>query len=91
MKKALRILAVLVLLAAGITWLATGATIGWTKTSAAVKTLDPVTGIEGISYQKKFIAGVDFLGGAAAVAGALAVASFFFRNKKQTQTEPAKN
>jgi hypothetical protein len=85
MMKALRILAVLVLLAAGVTWLATGATIGWTKTSVAVKTLDPVTGIDGISYEKKFIAGVDFLGGAAAVAGALAVTSFFFRNKKQTE------
>ena len=85
MKKTLRILAVLVLLAAGTTWLVTGATIGWTKTSVAVKTLDPVTGIEGISYQKKFIAGVDFLGGAAAIAGVLAVTSFFFRNKKQTE------
>ena len=86
MKKALRILAVLVLLAAGTTWLVTGASRGWTKTSVAVKTLDPVTEIEGITYQKKFIAGVDFLGGAVAVAVALAGASFFFRNKKQTQT-----
>jgi hypothetical protein len=85
MKKTLRILAVLVLLAAGTTWLVTGATVGWTKTSVAVKTLDPVTEIEGITYQKKFIAGVDFLGGAAAVAAALAGASFFFRNKKQIE------
>jgi hypothetical protein len=51
-----------------------------------VKTLDPVTEIEGITYQKKFLPGVDFLGGAAAVAVALAGTSFFFRNKKQTQT-----
>jgi hypothetical protein len=85
MKKALRILAVLVLLAAGVTWLATGATIGWTKTSVMVKTPDPVTGIDSISYQKKFIAGVDFLGAAALGAGVLAGASFFFRNKKPTQ------
>jgi len=53
MKKALRILAVLVLLAAGTTWLATGASRGWTKTSVMVKTADPVTGIDGISYEKK--------------------------------------
>jgi hypothetical protein len=51
----------------------------------AIQTLDPVTEIEGITYQKNFLPGVDFLGGAAAVAGALAVASFFFRNKKQTE------
>lgn len=86
MKKTLRILAVLVLLAAGATWLATGANRGWTKTSVAVKTLDPVTGIEGITYQNKFLPGVDFLGGAAAIAAVLAGASFLFRNKKQTQT-----
>jgi hypothetical protein len=86
MKKTLRILAVLVLLAAGTAWLVTGANRGWTKTSVAVKTLDVVTGIEGITYQKKFLPGVDFLGGAAAVAAVFAGASFFFRNKKQTQT-----
>jgi hypothetical protein len=86
MKKTLRILAVLVLLAAGATWLVTGASRGWTKTSVMVKTLDPVTGLDGISYEKKFIAGVDFLGAAALGAGLLAGASLFFRNKKTIQT-----
>ena len=87
MKKTLQLLAVLVLLAAGATWLATGTNRGWTKTSVAVKTLDPVTGIEGISYEKKFLPGVDFLGAAALGAGVLAGASLFFRNNKQTQTK----
>jgi hypothetical protein len=87
MKKILQLLAVLVLLAAGATWLATGTNRGWTKTSVAVKTLDPVTGIEGISYEKKFLPGVDFLGAAALGAGVLAGASLFFRNNKQTQTK----
>lgn len=86
MKRILQILAVLVVLAAGATWLVTGANRGWTKTSVAVKTLDPVTEIEGITYQKKFLPGVDFLGGAAAIAVVLAGASFFFSNKKQIQT-----
>jgi len=40
-----------------------------------VKTLDPVTGIEGISYQKKFLPGVDFLG--AAFGGAAMLAARF--------------
>ena len=86
MKRILQLLAVLVLLAAGATWLATGANRGWTKTSVAVKTLDPVTGIEGISYQKKFIAGVDFLGAAFGGAVLLAGASLFFRKPKTNQT-----
>ncbi|MDD5139445.1 MAG: hypothetical protein PHY43_04185 [Verrucomicrobiales bacterium] len=86
MKRILQILALLVVLAAGATWLVTGANRGWTKTSVAVKTLDPVTEIEGITYQKKFLPGVDLLGCAAAVAVVLAGASFFFRNNKQAQT-----
>jgi hypothetical protein len=85
MKKTLRVLAVLVLLAAGATWLATGASRGWTKTSVMVKTPDPVTGLDGISYEKKFIAGVDFLGAAALGAGLLAAASLFFRKPKINQ------
>jgi len=91
MKRVLQLLAVLVLLAAGVTWLTTGASRGWTKTSVMVRTPDPVTGLDGISYEKKFIAGVDFLGAAAAGAGLLAGTSLFFRNKKPTQTKPAKN
>ena len=87
MKKILQILALVVVLAAAITWLATGANRGWTKTSVPVKTLDEVTGIEGITYQSKFLPGVDFLGAAIIVAGALAGSSLFFRNKNKKQTE----
>ncbi|HEY5041317.1 MAG TPA: hypothetical protein VIK53_04885 [Verrucomicrobiae bacterium] len=85
MKRILQLLAVLVLVSAGIIWLATDANRGWTKTSVMVKTLDPVTGIEGISYEKKFLPGVDFLGASVVGAGVLAGISLFFRNQKQTQ------
>jgi hypothetical protein len=85
MRRALQLLAALVILAAGITWAATGANRGWTKTSVQVKTLDPVTGIEGITYQKKFIAGVDFLGAAFGGAVLLAGSSFLFRKPKANQ------
>ena len=84
MKRILQLMAVLVLLAAGATWLATGANRGWTKTSVVVKTLDPVTEIEGISYQKKFLPGLDFLGGSALLAGLLGGTSLFFRKKNQS-------
>jgi hypothetical protein len=87
MKKTLQLLAVLVLLAAGATWLATGANRGWTKTSVVVKTLDPVTGIDGISYEKKFLPGVDFLGAAFGGAVLLAGASLFFRKPKTNQAK----
>lgn len=86
MKRTLQILALFIVLASGITWLATGANRGWTKTSVPVKTLDEVTGIEGITYQKKFLPGVDFLGAAFGGAVLLAGASFFFR-----KSQPHKN
>jgi hypothetical protein len=85
MKRTLQILAVLVVLATAATWLATGANRGWTKTSVEVKTLDPVTGIDGITYQKKFLPGVEFLAVGAFGAVVLGGASFLFRNKTITK------
>ena len=85
MKKILRRLALLGLVGASITWLATGANRGWTKTSEPVKTMDEVTGIEGITYQKRFAPGLDFLGAALLGAGILTGVSFLFR-KKPNQT-----
>jgi len=90
MKKTLNILALAVVLAAGVTWAATGANRAWTKTSVKVETLDPVTGIEGITYQDKFLPGVDFLGAAAALAAALAGSSLLIRGKNKTTSSNQK-
>ncbi len=85
MKRTLQILALVVALGGVITWAATGANRAWTKTSVPVKTLDEVTGIEGITYKKQFLPGVDFLGAAFGGAALLAGASFFFRKPKTNQ------
>ena len=85
MKRTLQSLALLVVLGAAVTWLVTGANRGWTKTSVPVKTLDEVTGIEGITYQKKFLPGVDFLGATFGGAVLLAGASLFFRKQNNQQ------
>jgi hypothetical protein len=81
MKKTLRILAVLIALGGAAYWLAAGANPGWTKNRVEKRTLDEVTGIEGITYEDRFVPGVDFLGGAVVGAGTLIGLSFFFRNK----------
>ena len=56
------LVALAVAIAVAGVWVATGAHWGWTKTSVEKKIVDEVTGIEGRSYEKRFVAGVDFLG-----------------------------
>ena len=87
MKNFMRVIALVVGLGAVATWLATGAHRGWTKTSVGKKTIDEVTGIEGIAYESRFVPGMDFLGAALVGAGALASISFLFRSKS-TSTIP---
>ena len=88
MKRRIQILALLVAAAAVLAWVTTGANRGWTKTSVPVKTLDEVTGIEGITYRQQFVPGVDFLGAALLGAGVLAGASLFFRKKPTVPIQP---
>jgi hypothetical protein len=80
-KLALRSLAGVLVLSAGLFWLSAGANRGWTRTSIPVKTVDEITGIEGIDYRKQFVPGVDFLGLAVVTAGFLAGASFLIRHR----------
>jgi hypothetical protein len=81
MKNILFVLALLLAIGAGSFWAVSGASRGWTKTSVAVKTVDEVTGLEGVQYQSRFVPGLDFLGGSLAGAAVLLGASFLFRNK----------
>ncbi|MBK9140402.1 MAG: hypothetical protein IPM17_16850 [Verrucomicrobia bacterium] len=85
MRRFVRILAVLVAVSAVAFWAATGANRGWTKTSVPVKTLDEITGIEAITYEDRFLPGVDFLGAAGVAAGLLVGVSFLFRKQTQQQ------
>jgi hypothetical protein len=81
MKRGLQILAAVVALGVVVSWASLGAGRGWTKTEKPIKTMDEVTGIEGISYQKGFWPGVDFLGAGLIGAGVLAGVSVLFRSK----------
>lgn len=84
MKTALRIVALVVALGALGSWLALGANTGWTKNRIEKKTIDEVTGIEAITYEDKFIPGIEILGGAILGAGALAGVSFVVGRKQKT-------
>lgn len=86
MKRTLRFIALAVALAAALAWLVLGANRGWTRTSTAVKTLDEVTGIEGIQYRKAFVPGLELLGSAWLGAGLLAGVSLLIPNHQPKKT-----
>jgi hypothetical protein len=83
MKRILRIVAVLVALGGLGYWLAAGANTGWTKNRVEKRTMDEITGIEAVTFEDRFVPGVDFAGGVAVGAATLLAISFFIR-KKQT-------
>jgi hypothetical protein len=82
MKRTLRLLSLCIAIAAAIAWFALGANRGWTRTSLPVKTVDEVTGIEGIQYNKKFVPGLELLGAVFLGATLLAGSSFVLRNQQ---------
>ena len=69
-------------------WLATGLNIGWTKTSVPVRALDETTGLEAITYEKRFVPGVDFLGASLLGSVILGGASLLFRKKPTNDIKP---
>ncbi len=81
MRKVLRITALLVLLAGLGVWIATGCHRGWSSTTSTRWEKDPVTDIDFPVVEKRFTAGVDFLGTGLLAAGVLGAASFLARKK----------
>jgi hypothetical protein len=85
MRLALRLLAVLVIAGTLAWWAATGAHRGWSKDSVEVRTLDEITGIEQITYDDRFVPGVDTLAISGAVAAAMAGLSFVFGRRRRAK------
>jgi len=83
MKRFLRFVAILLTCLGLTVWFVAGANRGWTKNRVEKRTIDEITGIEGISYEQRFVPGIDFLAGIAVGAGALAAVSFLFRKKEK--------
>ena len=88
MKRALRMLALLLAVVSALGWFSLGANRGWTHTSVPVTTVDEVTGLEGIQYRRQFVPGLEFLGGALLAAAFLAGASPLFPNQQIKQNTP---
>ena len=79
--KALRLFAGILLVGGVLAWLVTSAHRGWTKTSVPRKTVDEVTGIEGVAYESRFVPGVDFVAMALLGSGLLAGISWLIHKR----------
>ncbi len=86
----LRVAAAAVLTAGLAVWLAGGAHAGWTRTSVEVRTLDEVTGIEGVTYEKRFLPGIEVLVLTVLASAGLAGASLFFRTGRLSTLSQAR-
>ena len=81
MRTILRFIALFVCLITLVVWLFGGANAGFTKTSVKVETIDSITEQTIVRWEKRFVAGVDFLGAGFAVGALLFGCSFLFRMK----------
>lgn len=87
MRTILRLAALFIALVTLVLWLFGGPNTGWTKTSVQVKTVDPVTDQDIITWERRFLPGVDFLGGGLLAGALLFGASFLFRRKTSSLPE----
>jgi hypothetical protein len=87
MRTTFRLAALFVALVTLVLWLFGGPNTGFTKTSVPVNTIDPVTDQEIITWDKRFLPGVEFLGGGLLVGAVLFGVSFFFRKNTSPVTE----
>ena len=80
-RSGLRAAALAVVLATLGFWAAKGAHTGWSMHQVPTKQTDEITGLEFVTYEKRYVPGVDFLGIAAGVAAGLFAVSFFVQRK----------
>lgn len=77
----LRLAALVLLLAVIGFWTAKGAHRGWSMNQVPVKQVDEITGIEFVTYQDRFVPGIEFLGAGTGLAAGLFILSLFFKPK----------
>ena len=77
----LRILALVLILVSTVFWISTGSHTGFSKDRVEIPQVDPITQIEYVDYEERFVMGVEFL----ALAYGLGITgfglSFAFRRK----------
>lgn len=87
LRLALRVVALVVLLGSAGFWAAKGAHTGWSMDQVPKKQTDEITGIEFVTYEKRYVPGIDFIGLGAGVAAGLFAVSFLVQRKTSHPTQ----
>lgn len=85
-RQVLRLAAVTLFLATVGFWAAKGAHTGWSQNKVPVKQTDEITGIEYVTYEDRFVPGVEILGAGTGLATGLFVVSLLFNSKTTNPT-----
>ena len=75
-------IALAVLIATGLFWYTQGANTDWTRHTVSIPQIDPVTQAEYTIEKPKYVPGIEFIGGSAAVVVALFSSSFLFSTSR---------
>jgi len=67
-------------------WSGKGAHTGWSMDHVPTPQVDEITGIEFITYEERFVPGIEWLGGAVGLAILFFGLSLFFRTKEKPTT-----
>jgi len=78
----LRLVAAFCLVFGIVYWSGKGAHTGWSMDRVPSPQVDEITGIEFVTYEERFVPGIEWLGGAIGLATLSFGLSFFFRTKK---------
>lgn len=76
-----RIFALLVLLGTSGFWAAKGAHRGWSQNKVPISQKDEITGLDYVTYEDRFVPGIEFLGAGVGLAFGLFAASFLIQRK----------
>jgi len=89
MRSFIRMIALAALIATGLFWYTQGANTDWTRHTVSIPQIDPVTQAEYTIEKPKYVPGIEFIGGSAAVVVALFSSSFLFStSRKRRPIEP---
>jgi hypothetical protein len=85
-RQGIRLVALALLLGTVGFWAAKGAHRGWTQNQVPIAQKDEITGLDYVTYEKRYVPGIDVLVGGIGVAAGLFGISFFVQRQPKKHT-----